>query len=147
MCLPSRLMLAHKELVKKKKCSSQIFSRLQTRCSIVMGYESLCTFLGCRINLASLPGSPPIFCRSTPVFCSEMTNGCFSLFGFYSRSSSSSRWLSAKSDQFRKWAAAPVNSHLNPQTKYCQQSSDPHLEEEKNLAMVSQVPQPTCSWK
>ena len=70
-------------------------------------------FHGWRINLASLLGSPPIFCRSTR-FCSEMTNGGFSLFGFYSRGRGSSRWLSAKSDQFGKWAAAPVNSHLNP---------------------------------
>ena len=39
-----------------------------------------------RINLV-LPRSPPIFCRSSR-FCSEMTNGRFSLFGFYSRWSS-----------------------------------------------------------
>ena len=73
-------------------------------------------FHGWRINLASLLGSPPIFCRSTR-FCSEMTNGGFSLFGFYSRGRGSSRWLSAKSDQFRKWAELTLESQFS--SEYC----------------------------
>ena len=67
------------------KCALSLLQYTHWYCSKA---SNLCqvAFHSQRINLV-LPWSPPIFCRSSH-FCSEMTNGRFSLFGFYSRWSS-----------------------------------------------------------
>ena len=56
------------------QCTHRCCSKVSNLCQVAFHSQ--------RINLV-LPRSPPIFCRSSR-FCSEMTNGRFSLFGFYS---------------------------------------------------------------
>ena len=72
-------------------------------------------FLGWRINLAFCPADRQLHLLSAdPFFPPRWLMAAFLYLDFTLGPAGSSWWLSGKSDQFGKWAAAPVNSHLNP---------------------------------
>lgn len=72
-------------------------------------------FRGWRINLAFCPADRQLHLLSAdPFFPPRWLMAAFLYLDFTLGPAGSSWWLSGKSDQFGKWVAAPVNSHLNP---------------------------------